>query len=201
MTAHSPVGKNPEKYGVVKVGPEPGDFANNDLWHDDPQGCDHELFGAGLSKAIYNYMHGIGLEEPLQFWFDFKIPRPTLPRHLIAQAVTQPGKNDAEKKNLRVFWLGNVPELAETMVTKKGRNISRALLSFQEKTADFQIKTTPAIGTWLCRALGQLHHDYDTKVLLKDLEQSFPAAAGIPFSQFMVSPEWLLLREKGLLIL
>ena len=201
MTAHSPVGKNPEKYGVVKVGPEPGDFANNDLWHDDPQGCDHELFGPGLSKAIYNYMHGIGLEEPLQFWFDFKIPRPTLPRHLIARAVAQPGKTDAEKKNLRVFWLGNVPELAETMVTKKGRNISRALLSFQEKTSDFQIKTTPAIGTWLCRTLDQLHHDYDTKVLLKDLEQSFPAEAGIPFSQFMISPEWLLLREKGLLVL
>ena len=59
MTAHSPIGRHPEKFGVVKIGPEQGNFAYNDLWHDDPQGTDHELFGKGLAKAIYNYMHGI----------------------------------------------------------------------------------------------------------------------------------------------
>jgi hypothetical protein len=201
MTAHSPVGKNPEKYGVVKTGPEPGHFANNDLWHEDPQGCDHELFGPGLSKAIYNYMHGIGLEEPLQFWFDFKIPRTTLPRQLIAQAIAAPGKTDGEKKNMRVFWLGNEPELAQSTFTKKGKNVSRAMLTFYQRTEDFQIKTSPVIGHWLHQVLTQLHHDYDAKILLKDLEQSFPPEAGIPFSQFMISPEWLLLREKGLLII
>jgi Radical SAM superfamily len=200
MTAHSPVGKNPEKYGVVKTGPEPGSFANNDLWHDDPQGCDHELFGPGLSKAIYNYMHGIGLDEPLQFWFDFKIPRTTLSRQLIAQAIAAPGKTDGEKKNLRAFWLGNDPELHQTTFTKKGKNVTRAVLTFYQKAEDFQIKTSPVIGQWLRQALGQLHRDYDTKVLLKDLEQSFPAEAGIPFSQFLISPEWLLLRQKGLLL-
>jgi hypothetical protein len=200
MTAHSPVGKSPEKYGVVKTGPQPGPFANNDLWHDDPQGCDHELFGHGLSKAIYNYMHGIGLEEPLQFWFDFKIPRTTHPRHLIAQAIAAPGKTDAEKKNLRVFWLGNAPELAQTTFTKKGKNISRAVLTFSEKAGDFQVKTSLVIGNWLRQTLHQLHDDYNTKILLKDLEQSLPAEAGIPFSQFLISPEWLLLRQKGLLI-
>ena len=42
MTAHSPVGKNPAKYKVAAIGPEPGPFAWNDLWHDDPTGTDHE---------------------------------------------------------------------------------------------------------------------------------------------------------------
>jgi hypothetical protein len=201
MTAHSPVGQNPEKYGVVKTGPEPGDFANNDLWHDDPQGGNHERYGPGLSKAIYNYMHGIGLDEPLQFWFDFKVPRTTVLRQLIAQAISAPGKADEEKKNLRVFWLGNDPEASQNTYTKKGRNGSRAVLTFYQKAEDFQLKTSPAIGQWLRQALSQLHHDYETKILLKDLEASFPADAGMPFSQFMVSPEWLLLREKGLLLL
>ncbi|MGV3641188.1 MAG: B12-binding domain-containing radical SAM protein [Adhaeribacter sp.] len=200
MTAHSPVGRNPEKYGVVKTGPPAGTFANNDLWHEDPQGCDHELFGPGLSKAIYNYMHGIGLEEPLQFWFDFKIPRTTLSRQLIAQAVAAPGKPDAEKKNLRVFWLGNAPELAETTVVKKGKNLHRAVLTCYGKTDDLQLKTSPAIGQWLMQTLGQLHRDYNTRILLKDLEQSFPVEADIPFGQFLISPEWLLLRERGLLL-
>jgi radical SAM superfamily enzyme YgiQ (UPF0313 family) len=201
MTAHSPVGKNPEKFGVVKTGPAPGTFANNDLWHDDPQGCDHELFGPGLAKAIYNYMHGIGLEEPLQFWFDFKVPRTTLSRHLIAQAIAAPGKTDQEKQNLRVFWLGNAPELTETTFSKKGKNVTRAVLTCYEKAGDFQIKTSPAIGNWLCQTLSQLHRDYETRILLKELQQSFPSDAGMPFSQFLISPEWLLLRQKGLLIL
>jgi len=201
MTAHSPVGKNPAKYGVVHVGPEPGLFANNDLWHEDPKGADHELFGAGLSKSIYNFMHGIGLDEPLQFWFDFKVPRTTLPKNLIAQAIEAPSKSDSEKKNLRVFWLGNVPELEEITFTKKGQNKKRVVLSFFEKTEVLQLKTNPIIGNWLRQLLTQLHHDYETKLLLKDLEASFPVEAGIPFLQFLISPEWLLLREKGLLIL
>jgi hypothetical protein len=201
MTAHSPVGKNPEKYGVVKVGPPAGDFADNDLWHDDPQGANHEIFGPGLAKSIYNFMHGIGLEEPLQFWFDFKIPHPLLPHHLIAEAINTPAKPDSEKRNLRVFWLGNAPEMAETMVTKKGKNTTRAVLTFFEKTEDFQIKTNPIIGNWLRQTLTQLHHDYESKLLLKDLEESFPAEAGMHFSQFLISPEWLLLRGKGLLVL
>ncbi|MDB5263704.1 MAG: radical protein [Adhaeribacter sp.] len=200
MTAHSPVGKNPEKYGVVKVGPPAGDFADNDLWHDDPQGADHELFGPGLAKSIYNYMHGIGLDEPLQFWFDTKVPRPSLPRQLIAQAINAPAKPDSEKRNLRVFWLGNAPEMTEIAVTKKGKNITRAVLTFYEKAEDVQLKTNPVIGNWLRQTLTQLHHDYETKILLKDLEESFPAEAGIPFSQFLISPEWLLLREKGMLL-
>jgi radical SAM superfamily enzyme YgiQ (UPF0313 family) len=84
MTAHSPVGKNPEKYQVKKTGPRKGSFANNDLFHEDRTGCDHELFGEGLNKALYNYMHGLGFELPLQKWFSFKVPKTTLSKKLIA---------------------------------------------------------------------------------------------------------------------
>ncbi len=36
-------------------------FASNDLTFDDPTGVDHDALGAA-SRALYNYMHGIGLE-------------------------------------------------------------------------------------------------------------------------------------------
>lgn len=78
MTAHSPVGKNPDKYKVVKTGPEFQGFANNDLWHDDPTGCDHAKYSAGLNKALYNYMFDNGFDLPLQSFFDFKVPKPTV---------------------------------------------------------------------------------------------------------------------------
>ena len=48
--------------------------------------------------------------------------------------------------------------------------------------------------------LTQLSHDYDTKVLLRDVAATFPAREG-SFEAFLQSPAWLLLREKGLLLL
>ena len=201
MTAHSPVGKNPEKYGVVKVGPEEGPFANNDLWHDDPTGTDHELFGPGLAKAIYNYMHGIGLEQPLSFWFDFKVPRVKHRPDLIYKAIQQPAKPDAERKNARVLWLGNQPETEFTMIAKKGQTIERCVLTFYEKGEDFQVKTTASIGQWIFDVLQQVTPDNTEAVLLKQLEASFPADAHLKFTEFMASPTWFDLREKGLLLL
>ena len=70
MTAHSPVGLDPEKYRVKKVTEAIGSFANNDIEHIDPSGADHETFSFGLKKSLLNYMHGIGLDDPLQKWFD-----------------------------------------------------------------------------------------------------------------------------------
>jgi len=198
MTAHSPVGKNPAKYNVAAIGPEPGDFAWNDLWHDDPTGTDHEQFGPGLAKALYNYMHGVALQEPLQFWFDFKVPRATTPRHLVQKALQEPSKPDFAKQNLRLFWLGNTPELRLTD-NKKGQ---RAVLTFYEQAEDFEVKTAPAVGEWLQALLERLISDFDTKVLLKEVAATFPTqAAGLSFESFLTSPTWLLLREKGLLLL
>ncbi|MHA6246556.1 B12-binding domain-containing radical SAM protein [Pontibacter sp. CAU 1760] len=201
MTAHSPVGKNPEKYSVVKVGPEEGPFANNDLWHDDPTGTDHELFGQGLAKAIYNYMHGVGLEQPLSFWFDFKVPRVKTRPDLIYKAIQQPQKPDAERPNARVLWLGNQPELEFTMIAKKGQTIERCMLTFYEKGEDFQVKTTANIGQWVFDMVQKAHPNNMEPVLLKHLEATFPADAHLSFTEFLASPSWFELREKGLLLL
>jgi hypothetical protein len=201
MTAHSPVGKNPAKYKVQQIGPEPGDFAWNDLWHDDPSGADHEQFGPGLAKALYNYMHAVALDEPLQFWFDFRVPRTTVPRNLIENALQEPTKLDSARQNQRLFWLGNAPELRTETRQKKGRTYEQAVLTFYEQAEDFELKATPALGRWLHTLLTQLSADYDTKLLLKDVARSFPTEeASMSFEAFLISPLWLQLREKGLLL-
>jgi hypothetical protein len=202
MTAHSPVGKNPAKYQVAAIGPEPGPFAWNDLWHDDPLGANHETFGPGLAKSLYNYMHGVALREPLSFWFDFKTPRPTVPRQLIQQALAEPDKPDAAQPNRRLFWLGNVPELSFKTsggTSPKDKKTTRAILTCYEQAEDFEVKTTELIGPWLHALLARLSTDYDTKVLLKEAAASFPTAAG-SWENFLASPAWQLLREKGLLL-
>jgi len=202
MTAHSPVGKNPAKYQVAAIGPEPGPFAWNDLWHDDPLGADHETFGPGLAKSLYNYMHGVALREPLSFWFDFKTPRPAVPRQLIQQALQEPQKPDATQPNRRLFWLGNVPELSYKATGGNGpkdKKTTRAILTCYEQAEDFEVKTTELLGPWLHALLTKLSTDYDTKILLKEAAATFPPAAG-SWENFLASPAWQLLREKGLLL-
>jgi hypothetical protein len=84
MTVHSPVGIHPEKYQVIRTGPAFEGFANNDLYHEDPTGADHEKYSDGLKKALYNYMHEVGFDFPLQGFFDFRINRTTIHPHLIS---------------------------------------------------------------------------------------------------------------------
>jgi len=88
-TVHSPVGLNPEEYGVILKPLPPVSFAKNDVLFTDPTGVDHAALGVGLRKAIYNFMHGIGLDEDVRSWFDFKVPRTTVAKHRIERALGQ----------------------------------------------------------------------------------------------------------------
>jgi Radical SAM superfamily len=72
-TAHSPIGLNPARYGITLKAPRNITFAHNDIRFDDPVGADHDFLGVGLRKALYNYMHGVGLDIDVHEWFD---PRP-----------------------------------------------------------------------------------------------------------------------------
>ncbi len=69
-TAHSPIGLHPKHYGITLRPPPNIMFAHNDLEFDDPVGADHDMLGSGLRKALYSYMHGVGLDEDVRMWFD-----------------------------------------------------------------------------------------------------------------------------------
>jgi radical SAM superfamily enzyme YgiQ (UPF0313 family) len=86
-TVHSPVGLDPQAYGVTLLPLPPVSFAKNDVDFVDPTGVDHDALGVGLKKALYNYMHGIGLEADVREWFDFPVPRARVPRQRIARAL------------------------------------------------------------------------------------------------------------------
>lgn len=95
-TVHSPVGLRPHEYGI-RLQPLPaGGFARNDVGFIDPTGTDHDALGKGLKKALYNYMHGVALDEDVRAWFSpyvkGKIPRPTVARGHIAKALLKPSR-------------------------------------------------------------------------------------------------------------
>ncbi len=87
MTCHSPSGVFPEKFGVKRVTLKPNPFANNEVPYDDNTKYDYGRIGNGLEKSIYNFMHGVGIDEHISQWFDFKVPPPTIPPDYIAKTV------------------------------------------------------------------------------------------------------------------
>lgn len=88
-TIHSPIGKNPQKFGI-RLLPEPKvTFARNDLPFEDPTGCDHDQMGVGLRKALYNFMHGVGLDLDVRKWFDKPVPKAKVPKALITKALSE----------------------------------------------------------------------------------------------------------------
>ena len=88
-TVHSPVGKHPEAYGVTLDPPLNPTFANNDINFIDATGVDHDVFGAALKKALYNYMHGIGLDQDVRAWFDDEMPRTRVSKSFVAKALKE----------------------------------------------------------------------------------------------------------------
>jgi radical SAM superfamily enzyme YgiQ (UPF0313 family) len=106
-TVHSPIGRAPELFGIrLRAAPPPA-FARNDVAFDDPTGCDHDFFAAGLRKAVYNFMHGLGLDADPRSWFERsglrsrskalpKVPKVTVPADLIRRALAGgPPQGDA----------------------------------------------------------------------------------------------------------
>ncbi|RNF51549.1 radical SAM protein [Marinomonas hwangdonensis] len=86
-TAHSPIGINPEEYGITLAERPDILFAENDVDFTDPTGTDHDMLGDGLRKALYNYMHGIGFDQPMDFWFDKPVKRTLVKKDLISKAL------------------------------------------------------------------------------------------------------------------
>jgi radical SAM superfamily enzyme YgiQ (UPF0313 family) len=196
MTVHSPVGKNPEKYKVKKIGPEPGAFANNDLIHEDPTGANHDLFTSGLKKALYNYMHHIGLDIPVREWFDFRVPKSTHRPNLIKKALYQGWKSDWEEQNACLIWVGASVKVIHQNETEDFMEFS---ICTKKENATFELSYD--LGEWLNEILPLLDLNNENKTTLKMIAKDFEANFEASFEAFIESEVWEILRKNGLLLL
>ena len=198
MTAHSPVGLYPEQF-KVKNKTEIGTFANNDLVHTDNTVTDHELFSYGLKKSLYNFMHNICLDNPLQSWFEFKVPKTTVERDFIYKALNTDDLFMA-KPSAKIIWLGNTPEISFFTKHKKGSQWEMATLKFHSNTQTKEIIFTKSHGEWLVQKLGNLHPSHEVKTF-QILKQDFEESTGQDFEPFWYSKPLNSLKEIGLLVL
>lgn len=200
MTAHSPVGLNPAQFKVKIKNEELGTFANNDLIHTDPTGTDHERFSEGLKKSLFNYMHGICFDFPLQDWFEFKVPKTTVAPKYIQEAIDEQAYETASP-NAKIVWLGGIPSIRNYTKKKKNHTFEMAELTFSNKKHDLVIHLKQAEGEWLFGQIQALSVYNPVQISLGQLEKSFELHTGNDFVLFWNSPAMKELRENGLLML
>lgn len=183
MTAHSPVGMNPEKYKVVKETEAIGTFANNDIVHHDPTGADHDAFSFGLKKSLLNYMHQLGLDEPLHKWFEFKTPKTLVTPGYIEEALSVE-ELSAFKPNSKVLWLGKPPVCEFYTQSKKGMQRGMATLTFTSKSGNMQIQILKTQAEWLVPTLEKISINNVQTLTLQDLMANYEAAGLEDFELF-----------------
>ena len=199
MTAHSPVGMYPEKFGVTKETDLIGTFANNDLNYIDSTGIDHDQFSFGLKKSLFNFMHGICLDYDLQEWFDFKIPKTTIHPDFIIDAL-QEETNFSSKPNAKVVWLGGKPTVSSFVKTKKGTSWEMMQLTFYDKKETFVIQTNRKEGEWLVKILDVISVSNSKTTQFQELKADFESELE-DFELFWYSKSMNSLKEFGLLSL
>ena len=190
LTAHSPIGLNPKKYGISPT-PEKIEFANNDVQFTDKTKIDHSKFNPGLKKSLYNYMHGVGFELPLQDWFEFNIPSSTITSSYIEDSVIE-SFNLKINLSSKVVYLGNLP-----LISTKGK---KSLLSFHLKTSSFEISLEKEKSAWLVNSLADLSVNHQKTITLSILKTSFESEFE-DFEPFWCSKPIQILKTNGLLSL
>jgi hypothetical protein len=200
MTAHSPVGMYPEKFGVLKETEAIGSFANNDIIHVDKTGTNHDKFSFGLKKSLFNYMHGICFDYPLQDWFEFKVPKTKVPDDYIF-SVLQEEDNFTVKPTAKVVWTGGKPSVAYFTKNKKGRSFEMATLTFHDKKESFAVQVSQEQAQWLADFLDKAAISTKSITTYLQAKQSYEDSGLEDFELLWFSKPINTLREFGLLVL
>lgn len=198
MTAHSPVGMFPEEFGVIPQQNEVT-FANNDIVFKDKTGINHEKFSFGLKKSLFNYMHGICFDYPLQDWFDFKIPNTKIQSDFIYNAL-QKTTEFSTKPSAKIVWIGGNPIFETFTKTKKGNSWEMMNLTFHDKKQVVEISIEKEKGEWLIAMLQKIAITNDNKLTFSQLKADFEIQLE-DFELFWYSKQVNTLKQIGLLIL
>ncbi|MDD4673169.1 MAG: radical SAM protein [Bacteroidales bacterium] len=197
LTAHSLVGLNPKKYGITPILKDIT-FANNDIDFTHQTGIDHSQFSAGLKKSLYNFMHGLGFELPLQDWFEVKIPKTKIQRNYILTCLaTDPYLS--VQASAKIVWLGSMPLVKEQSKTKKGTTLKTLQLTFHHKSSSVKISIEKDQGEWLLNTLPSLSPVCDKLLNYGELKANFETHFE-SFELFWFSKPVQELRDFGLLV-
>ncbi|MBO6183596.1 MAG: radical SAM protein [Chryseobacterium sp.] len=197
MTAHSPVGQNPEEFGVTPIKQEIK-FANNDIDFTDKTGIDHSKFSFGLKKSLFNFMHGINFEISLQDWFDFKIPKTTIHPDYIHDCLLDEDQFSFKGNSKIVFLAKNV--IAENYIkTKKQNSWTYTRITFHLRTNIVKVELEQEKADWLIKISAENTFENPKRITLQQLKVNFEQDFE-DFELFWFSKPMQQLKENGIIL-
>lgn len=197
MTAHSPVGLNPEEFGVTPLKQEIL-FANNDIDFTDKTGIDHGKFSFGLKKSLFNYMHGINFEIPLQEWFDFKIPRTHIDPDYIHDCLLE-DEDFKFKSNAKIIFITKNVIAENRLKTKKKYIYPYTKITAHLKTNTVSIELEQEQAEWLINMFKEHSTENQKKVTLQQLKLDFEENFE-NFELFWFSKPMQQLKDNGIIL-
>lgn len=198
LTAHSPIGLKPEEFGVTPVQKEIS-FANNDIEFTDETNIDHTKFSYGLKKSLFNYLHGINFEIPLQDWFDFKIPKTTVDPNYIHDCLLDDENFKFNGNSKIVFPINDF--IAESILkTKKNISYQNTKLTIHLKTNVLSILLEEEKATWLMKTIKSNPIQHSKLITLQQLKDDYEETMD-DFELFWFSKPVMQLRENGIILL
>ena len=197
MTAHSPIGNNPEEFGVKPLKKEIL-FAHNDIDFTDETGIDHSKFCFGLKKSLFNFMHGINFDIPLKDWFDFKIPKTTIHPDYIHDCLLEE-ENFVFKGNSKLVFLDKNANVEKYVKNTRAGSFEYTRLTFHLKTNIVKIELPRDQANWLMKIFAENSTDNPKKITLQQLKTQYEELFE-DFELFWFSKPIQQLKENGVIL-
>ncbi len=197
MTAHSPIGNNPEEFGVKPIKKEIM-FAHNDIDFIDDTGIDHNKFSFGLKKSLFNFMHGINFDLPLKDWFDFKIPNTTIHPDYIHDCLLEE-ENFVFKGNSKLVFLDKNANVENFVKRTRADSFEYTRLTFHLKTNIVRIELQTDQALWLMKIFVEYSTENPKKITLQHLKTQFEELFE-DFELFWFSKPIQQLKENGVIL-
>lgn len=195
LTTHSPIGEDPESYGLI---PEYDaiSFAHNDIQFKDKTGVKHDKFSFGLKKSLFNFMHGVGFDVPVHEWFDFKVPKSKIKRSFIEDSINSE-PFPVSKPSTKPIWLGGEP-ICSPFTSKKGKEMMQLIMHLKDDRVEVNLAAEKA--EWFLAQLEVLSVFSDQKTTVSKLKSNYEAHFD-DFELFWYSQSIMTLKEAGLLVM
>lgn len=183
MTAHSPVGMNPEHFKVKKAKEVAITFADNDVEHVDETGTDHDKFSFGLKKSLFNYMQALCLDDPLHKWFEMKVPKTSVAPDYILNIVSEE-ELPLSKPATKIIFLGTVLSSDQITKSKKGNNWELLQINFATNKENISIQIEKEKGEWLLQLLPKLSLQNEKMITLQQCKENYESKGWDDFELF-----------------
>jgi len=195
MTVHSPVGSNPEAFGIERITDQSNPFSNNEVPFVDNASTEHDQFSDGLRIATYNFMRGVGFDKKVFIWFDTRVPKTTYSPTLVESFLVT-SKEVTSLKSSNILWLGD----GMCQVVRKSKTGKEETVLTCYSGCEIQEIITDQNQARFAFALIERAKPASDPLSFGEAEDLFNEITGATTEKMVKSPVWKGLSKMGLVI-